>query len=56
MADIWVSAWAKLRGVKIWHIAHDKGYINYLHPEGTIWDDKHLNDKFETDIVNHYFK
>jgi hypothetical protein len=56
MADIWVSAWAKLQGFKIWHIAHKKGYFDYLNPDNTIWDEKHLKDEFETNIVNHYFK
>jgi len=56
MADIWVSCWAKLQNKQIWHLKHEKGYFVYLHPENTIWDEKHLNDEFETNIVNHYFK
>jgi hypothetical protein len=56
MADIWVSCWAKLHNKQIWHLAHKKGYFVYLHPENTIWDEKHLNDDYETSIVNHYFK
>ena len=56
MADIWVGCWAYFQDIKIWHIAHKRGYINYLFPEETIWDSKHDKDEYETSIVNHYFK
>lgn len=55
MADIYFSLYADSLGLTIWVLAHESGYIKYLHPDNTIWDNDHRNDHYQTKIVNQYF-
>jgi len=57
LSDIWFSIYANSLGLKIWVLAHEKGYINYqdIPVDETIWGQKKDSDKFETDLINNYF-
>lgn len=55
MSDIWISCYAEKIGVKIWGLAHEKGYINYQEVPDTIYEAKANNCEIETKIVNDYF-
>ena len=54
MADIWVAKFAKEQGVKIMLNPHSEGWIKYLNPQHTIWDDHFPNPKVQTDLYNSF--
>jgi hypothetical protein len=54
MADIWVAKFAKEQGCKILHNPHREGWIQYLHPKHTIWDDHFENPQAMTDLYNSF--
>jgi hypothetical protein len=57
MADIYLAKVAFEQGVRILAIAHESGYLTYLHPEKTIWNSfSRENDKFQTEVLNSFLK
>ena len=54
MADIWVAMFAHESDVKIVHCPHREGWIKYLHPAHTIWDDHFPNPCPQTDLYNSF--
>ncbi len=55
MSDIWISCYAKEKGIKIWGLKHEKGYFKYQDVPNTIYNQKVNRCDFETNIVNKYF-
>lgn len=55
LADIFISLYADSVGMPIWVLKHDADYFKYLKPTTTIWDEDHLNDEYQTNLVNDYF-
>ena len=55
MADIWIGLYADKMDKKIWVLPHNEDYFVYQHVQDTIWEEKHLNDEYETKVVNDYF-
>ena len=55
MSDIWVSCEARRQNIEIWGLKHSEDYFQYQHPNYTIYDEKHLNCEYETEIVNENF-
>ena len=54
MADIWVAKFAHEQGCKILHNPHKEGWIKYLHPKHTIWDEHFPNPQEQTDLYNSF--
>lgn len=54
MADIWVAKFSKEQGVKIMLCPHPDDWIQYLHPENTIWDEHYSNPGRQTDLYNSF--
>ncbi len=54
MADIWVCKFAKEQNCKILHNPHREGWIQYLHPGHTIWDDHFPNPEQMTALYNSF--
>ena len=54
MADIWFSKYCKIRGIATVVLKHEEGYIKYLNPSSTIWDQKVNDCQLETEIINSY--
>lgn len=54
MADIWVHGFAREQECKILHNPHREGWIQYLHPKHTIWDDHFENPQAQTDLYNSF--
>lgn len=55
MSDIWVSCEARRQNIDIWGLKHSEDYFQYQHPKETIYDEKHLDCEYETEIVNENF-
>jgi len=54
MADIWIAKFASEQGCKILLNPHKEGWIKYLHPKWTIWDDHFPNPQEQTDLYNSF--
>jgi hypothetical protein len=54
MADIWVAKFAHEQGCKILLNPHRAEWIQYLHPQHTIWDDHFPNPQDQTDLYNSF--
>lgn len=54
MLDIWIARFAYEQGCVIKMQPHDEGWIQYQHPEHTIWDDHFPNPKMQTDLYNSF--
>ena len=52
MGDIWIAKFAKDQGCKIVINPHRAGWIKYLNPDTTIWDEAFENPKEMTDLYN----
>ena len=55
MSDIWVSCYAKEKGINIWGLKHSGDYFKYQEVPDTIYEDKVDNCDYETEVVNNYF-
>jgi hypothetical protein len=55
MADIWFAVNALQKGVSIWHLAHEAGYLVSQETSDSIYDDKYRSDQYETEVVNQAF-
>lgn len=54
MGDIWVAKFAHEQGVKIVLNSHIEGWIQYLHPSHTIWDEHFEHPEAQTDLYNSF--
>jgi len=56
MADIWLSKIAHEQKVPLLVTAHKEGFLKYIPQTRTIWDDEHLSDASQTEIINSFLK
>ena len=54
MADIWVAKFAKEQGIKIIMNPHRSGWIHYLQPDNTIWDQTYEHPEEITELYNSF--
>ncbi len=54
MADIWVAKFASEQDVKILLNPHSEGWIKYLHPKLTIWDEAYFKPEKQTALYNSF--
>lgn len=52
MADVWVAKAAYHQNVRIICVAHKQGWIQYIKPIRTIFNDLHYNCLLQTEIIN----
>lgn len=57
MADVWIAKYAKLSGIDIMCVKHEKDFLQYLPPtpNTTIYDLCHRDDTIQTQIINSIF-
>lgn len=58
MADIWIAKYAKEHDINIMVLAHDSNFLKYQESVGsnTIWDEHHINDSIQTELINSFLK
>jgi len=57
MSQLWVAKKAISQGVKIMVLAHRVGYLEYMYPEWTIWDEaSHSNFREQTKLLKSFLK
>lgn len=56
MADIWVAKQVHEQKVNIIVVQHDMNYLRYIPQTYTIWDSEHIDDSFQTEILNSFLK
>lgn len=58
MADIWIAKYAKEHNIPIRVLAHNSDFLKYQDSVGsnTIWDEEHLSDINQTNLINEIFK
>lgn len=54
MLDIWIARFAYEQGCKIKMQPHEEGWIQYQHPEHTIWDEHFPNPQEQTTLYNSF--
>jgi len=54
MADIWIAKFAKEQKVKIMLNPHKEGWIGYLNPPNTIWDEHFPHPEAQTALYNSF--
>lgn len=54
MADIWVAKFASEQNIKILLNSHSEGWIQYLHPKRTIWDEAYMKPEKQTAFYNSF--
>jgi len=55
MADVWFSKVARHQGVDMYVIAHKRGYLRYLYPTNTIWQNMGQATK-QTEVLKSFLK